>query len=257
MLGRDIRCPNCDQTIAVRIEETTERKGLVPVVESSDEVEVEIVEASDSQDTVEVVEVVSEVGDGKKGALANESRSSSSRWAVPPDALTAASPKNVPAEDEPAEEVTFEKKELPKDDMDMTPMVDVTFLLLIFFMITASFSSEKVFEKPPPISDAPSSSAPIEPKEILDTVRVQIDEFNAYTIILPTGDEREASSKQDLLIALGDAKLEMTTGKDEEGMKMLVEAHEECIHSAVVAALDAGREKGFTSFTVSVVEEFE
>jgi hypothetical protein len=38
---------------------------------------------------------------------------------------------------------------------------------------------------------------------------------------------------------------------------LIVEAHEECIHASIVAALDAGREKGFTSFTVSVVEEFE
>ncbi|MFZ4471051.1 MAG: ExbD/TolR family protein, partial [Pirellula sp.] len=56
-------------------------------------------------------------------------------------------------DEEVLEQVSFKKNELPKDDMDMTPMVDVTFLLLIFFMITASFSSEKVFEKPPPLSE--------------------------------------------------------------------------------------------------------
>jgi hypothetical protein len=37
----------------------------------------------------------------------------------------------------------------------------------------------------------------------------------------------------------------------------LIDAHEECIHAAIVAALDAGREKGFNSFSVTVVEEFE
>jgi biopolymer transport protein ExbD len=160
-------------------------------------------------------------------------------------------------EDDLPEEVSFEAKELPKDDMDMTPMVDVTFLLLIFFMITASFSSEKVFEKPPPLSETPSSRPPDNPPEVYDSVRVQIDEFNAYTIIFPTGDEREASSKQDLLMALGDAKNEVATGKEDENLKLIVEAHEECIHASIVAALDSGREKGFTSFTVSVVEEFE
>lgn len=167
-----------------------------------------------------------------------------------------AKPAPVPV-DEPPEEVAFPVKELPKDDMDMTPMVDVTFLLLIFFMITASFSSEKVFEKPPPLSETPSTRPPDNPPEVYDSVRVQIDEFNAYTIIFPTGDEREASSKQDLLMALGDAKNEVATGKEDENLKLIVEAHEECIHAAIVAALDAGREKGFTSFTVTVVEEFE
>jgi biopolymer transport protein ExbD len=159
-------------------------------------------------------------------------------------------------QEEELEQVTFAKKELPKDDMDMTPMVDVTFLLLIFFMITASFSSEKVFEKPPPMAES-SNKPPDTPPDQSDTVRVQIDEFNAYTIIFSTGDEREASSKQDLLLALGEARAEATSGKENEVLKLLIDAHEECIHASIVAALDAGREAGFGSFSVSVVEEFE
>jgi biopolymer transport protein ExbD len=159
-------------------------------------------------------------------------------------------------QEEELEQVTFAKKELPKDDMDMTPMVDVTFLLLIFFMITASFSSEKVFEKPPPMAES-SNKPPDTPPDQSDTVRVQIDEFNAYTIIFSTGDEREASSKQDLLLALAEARAEATSGKEDEVLKLLIDAHEECIHASIVAALDAGREAGFGSFSVSVVEEFE
>jgi biopolymer transport protein ExbD len=159
-------------------------------------------------------------------------------------------------QEEEIQEVSFAKKELPKDDMDMTPMVDVTFLLLIFFMITASFSSEKVFEKPPPMAES-SNKPPDTPPDQSDTVKVQIDEFNAYTIIFSTGDEREASSKQDLLIALGEARAEATSGKEDEVLKLLIDAHEECIHASIVAALDAGREAGFGSFSVSVVEEFE
>jgi biopolymer transport protein ExbD len=159
-------------------------------------------------------------------------------------------------DEEVLEQVSFKKNELPKDDMDMTPMVDVTFLLLIFFMITASFSSEKVFEKPPPLSDS-SNKPPDKPPDQSDTVRVQIDEFNAYTVIFSTGDEREASSKQDLLLALGEARAEASSGKEDEVLKLLVDAHEECIHASIVAALDAGREAGFGSLSVTVVEEFE
>ncbi|MFM8572036.1 MAG: ExbD/TolR family protein [Pirellula sp.] len=160
-------------------------------------------------------------------------------------------------QEEELEQVAFAKKELPKDDMDMTPMVDVTFLLLIFFMITASFSSEKVFEKPPPLAETPSSKPPDKPPDQFDTVRVQIDEFNAYTVIFSTGDEREASSRQDLLLALSEARVEASSGKDDEVLKLLIDAHEECIHASIVAALDTGREAGFGSFSVTVVEEFE
>ena len=37
-----------------------------------------------------------------------------------------------------------------EDDLDMTPMVDVTFLLLIFFMVTAAFSLQKSINVPTP-----------------------------------------------------------------------------------------------------------
>src|SRR5688572_20269137 len=40
--------------------------------------------------------------------------------------------------------VSLREKSAPQEaEMDMTPMVDVTFLLLIFFMVTASFTMQK------------------------------------------------------------------------------------------------------------------
>jgi biopolymer transport protein ExbD len=200
-----------------------------------------------------------------------------------PDLATAAPP--ILIDDEP-EEVAMRERPSMDDEMDITPMIDMTFLLLIFFiltskmtgeksyevpsakngssiatkncvMMTASFSSEKVFEKPPPLSESPSSKPPDKPPDQSDTVRVQFDEFNAYTVIFSTGDEREASSKQDLLLALSEARAEAAGGKEDEVLKLLVDAHEECIHASIVAALDAGREAGFGSLSVTVVEEFE
>ena len=43
----------------------------------------------------------------------------------------------------------------PRDELDMTPMVDVTFLLLIFFMVTASFSLQKSLPVPDSLADKP------------------------------------------------------------------------------------------------------
>jgi predicted Zn finger-like uncharacterized protein len=235
LAGREIRCPHCDTFIQVPLASAAD----APV--SEEIVEVEVV-ADDVSDVVEIVEsddtyaATVEVDSVDENRFADRSASEAD-------------------EDEEVEEISFPKKELPKDDMDMTPMVDVTFLLLIFFMITASFSSEKVFEEPPPLSDA-SSVQQQEPIN-LDNVRVQIDEYNAYTIILPGGDEREASSKQDLLIALSEARAEVATSANDDQLKLIVEAHVDCIHAAVISALDAGRDRGFTSFQVQVVEEFQ
>ena len=45
--------------------------------------------------------------------------------------------------DEEDEYETFHRQPREEEELDMTPMVDVTFLLLIFFMVTASFSLQK------------------------------------------------------------------------------------------------------------------
>ena len=37
----------------------------------------------------------------------------------------------------------------------------------------------------------------------------------------------------------GEARAEVSTGKEDENLKLLIDAHEECIHAAIVAALDA------------------
>lgn len=147
--------------------------------------------------------------------------------------------------------VAFPKKELPKDDMDMTPMVDVTFLLLIFFMITASFTTEKAIQQKASI-EAASSQPPQDEEHV--PIKILVDEFNAYTVIFPDGAENEATSKQELISILKIAELD---GSSEDASSIVIEAHEDSIHAAVVAALDAGRQQNITNFKVTVVENFD
>ncbi len=141
------------------------------------------------------------------------------------------------------------------EDMDMTPMVDVTFLLLIFFMITASFSVQKSIQRPAQRPQDPSTRAMETPTdENPDIVTVQVDEFNAYNVITSEWD-RAAGSKQDLIVALNDAHAGNAAGN--QPSKLVVQAHEDCMHASVIAALDAGREAQFENFQVSTVEQFD
>lgn len=163
---------------------------------------------------------------------------------------------SIPIEEEPeAESLKFEKKKNRDDsEMDMTPMVDVTFLLLIFFMITASFSIQKVFRTPAQKSNEASINAVPDPnQDNSDSVIVQIDEFNSYTVLLPSGEEREVPSKQDLIVLLSDTK-----GEGDQGpQKLIIRAHEDSTHSTVVAALDAGRDANFERFELTTIEELD
>ena len=89
---------------------------------------------------------------------------------------------NEPEEVDDEPELSFSKKEpIPEDELDMTPMVDVTFLLLIFFMVTASFTLQKSIPQPPAASDAPSTNV-VEEEEQQDYVEVIIDQNNSYYV---------------------------------------------------------------------------
>ena len=94
--------------------------------------------------------------------------------------------------------------------VDMTPMVDVTFLLLVFFMVTAAFTLQRSFELP--VRNEGPADTRIEPDEEVALVTVTIDEFNSYRVSTP-GWEEEAPSEQDLRIGL-DFRAAIAASKD-------------------------------------------
>lgn len=126
-------------------------------------------------------------------------------------------------------------------EMDMTPMVDVTFLLLIFFMVTASFSLQKSIEQPVQKQDKPSTNVTMEEfEDNPDFVVVQIDEFDTFRVITAEFDE-EAPSEQELLVKLRRAR---QGGGGQIPTKLLVAAHGDTSHGRVIMAMDAGTEVG-------------
>tara|TARA_R110002049_G_scaffold2750_10_gene22440 strand:- start:83072 stop:83812 length:741 start_codon:yes stop_codon:yes gene_type:complete len=143
------------------------------------------------------------------------------------------------------------RRKREEDELDMTPMVDVTFLLLIFFMVTASFSLQKSIEMPRQQTDAPSTSTTDEDPEELDQVELQVDEFGSF-LVLAADWEKETPGKQNLITAL---KESMTAGSD--AMRLAIKVHELAKLQALVDAMDAGTIAGFTEVEVTQVEEFD
>ena len=124
----------------------------------------------------------------------------------------------------------------------MTPMVDVVFQLLIFFMLTAAFALQKSLTLPKPADDQPSSN--VVQKSIEDSpefVIVRVDEFNTFHVLTVDWEE-EAPSVQDLHIRLRRAREGNADGTIPT--KLLVEAAGDALHGRVVSALDAGTATG-------------
>ncbi len=150
-------------------------------------------------------------------------------------------------------EILFGKREREETEMDMTPMVDVTFLLLIFFMVTAAFSLQKSLQVPTPRPDEPSQNVQQrDPQEDPDMVTVHVDEFNTFRVVTTDWDE-EAPSDQELLTQLRKARSGNAQGR--VPTKLLVMANGEAMHEKVVTALDAGTEVGMDEIQLMMVEE--
>ena len=164
--------------------------------------------------------------------------------------LLAAEPDEEPA-------VMFgELERAGEPEMDMTPMVDVTFLLLIFFMVTAAFAMQKSFEVPVPKPDEPSSQTRTiqDLEDDPNVVVVRIDEFNTFYVVAAAWDEeKEAPSKQELLVKLREARNSGDSGN--VANTLVVMAHGDAMHEKVVMAMDAGTDVGMDEVKLSTFED--
>lgn len=140
-----------------------------------------------------------------------------------------------------------------RDEMDMTPMVDVTFLLLIFFMITAAFALQKSLAVPPVDDD---QAAPMQTVEDLekDSIVVRVDGDNVYWIGCPMwSEEQRAPSMTDMRAKVREAR--EGNGQTKGPSKMLVQANGDATNERVVAALDAGSAVGMEDIRLMTYED--
>ena len=142
----------------------------------------------------------------------------------------------APGEDDEGEpELLVRRRKLEFEEMDLTPMVDVTFLLLIFFMITASFTLHKALAVPPPESEQDGARQSIQTLDDLlnDSIKVEVDEKNELVV-----DDEPLAAGADLAALLQD---KMRVGQKAE---LIVIANAEAHHETVVRVVDAANEAG-------------
>ncbi|TWU01475.1 biopolymer transporter ExbD [Neorhodopirellula pilleata] len=265
LAGRTIRCPGCEQ--ALTIPKPAPVASATPVARNaqnelaSDEaMEVEPVYIPDPVSSTSVVNGSAVTASSANGRVASGKMTSDrgipgagTAVATPPSVAMAPridTPEPIKKDDEDDDLVPPRKKR-EDGELDMTPMVDVTFLLLIFFMVTASFSLQKSIQMPRQSSDLPSMSNVEEETEELDPVELEIDESGAFLVLAPEW-ERETPGKQNLITALKES-----IGDNRDGMKLDIKVHENAKLQMLVDGMDAGTIAGFTQIQVTEVDGFD
>jgi biopolymer transport protein ExbD len=131
------------------------------------------------------------------------------------------------------------RRELPA--LNLTPLIDIVFLLLIFFMVTTSFSREtRLLVSLPEASGSAENAA--------ESIEVLVDREGGYAI----NGRRLVNAEVDSLVR----GLELESGGDVSLLVVLV-ADAEVQHQSVVSAMEAIGRAGFASLSIATREPIE
>ena len=250
--GKRVRCPHCDQIVEVPPAGSTAAPitSQPAVAEAEEAVPPPILTAEPVETHSLPPLILADPADPVQPFSLH-------RTPTPPILTEAASKTELAEAAPPAKAFSMGKKREPiQAEMDMTPMVDVTFLLLIFFMVTASFTMQKSQQIPKPQqSDGSAQVKSLEDiRDNPDYVTVRIDSQNTFHVSAPSmEDEQEAPSRNELVIKVKQARQPDKQGKVPN--KLLILAHGDALHARVVAAIDVGTDVGMEEVQLLKVEE--
>lgn len=136
--------------------------------------------------------------------------------------------------------MNFQPQKREEVDVNLTPLIDVVFLLLIFFMVSTTFKDQSEIEIRLP-------TASEEPKEMtLESIEVTIDaQGQFYVNSRPLVNTQLETLKRALQEIAG----------DEDDPMVIVKADAMTPHQAVITAMDASRQLGFARLGFATIED--
>ncbi|MDH5217578.1 MAG: biopolymer transporter ExbD [Gammaproteobacteria bacterium] len=127
----------------------------------------------------------------------------------------------------------FRNKPTEEPDLNITPLIDIVFLLLIFFMVSTTFKQE--FEVGIELPQA-SSESRLQEK----TLQISIDGKGQYFVNQQKLVNTQANSLK--------RALEKVAGDDRK-LPVIISADGMTPHQAVITAMDVARQLGFSKLT--------
>lgn len=138
----------------------------------------------------------------------------------------------------------FPRKAREPVDINLAPLIDVVFILLLFFVVTTTFTRETLLkiDLPEAVSGAQPEDQYSIPLEIL------VGQDGSYAV----NGKTLASSDLNALMA---ALIEVSAGDKE--LPVTLSADGKAPHQAVVTAMDAASKLGFIHMRITTVEAQE
>jgi len=136
--------------------------------------------------------------------------------------------------------MNFRPRRQKEVDVNLTPLIDVVFLLLIFFMVTTSFDKDAEIKIDLPTADNTTSS------QTTDRLELVIDSQGRYYI-----NGREVLNTQ--AETLFQAMKHVLTQQDEVPL-LVISADANANYQAVVTAMDIAGRLGLKNFSIATTQ---
>ncbi len=133
----------------------------------------------------------------------------------------------------------FRRQAREELSVNLTPLIDVVFLLLIFFMVSTTFNRETQLSV-----DLPEATGLVR-EEVAQQVEILIDEQGQYRVNgRPLVDAR--------MRTLQAAVYEISKG--DTTLPLVISADAEASHQSVVRAMDAAGQMGFSRLSIASIQ---
>jgi biopolymer transport protein ExbD len=132
--------------------------------------------------------------------------------------------------------VHFRRQSKQHDEINLTPLIDVVFLLLIFFMVSTTFTKETHLKVDLPEAEGQQAPQP------QDKIEVMISADGNYAV---NGESLVNSQMQTLLTAIE------VKGQGNKELPFIITADANVPYEKVVQVMDAAGRLGYTNLTMT------
>jgi len=143
----------------------------------------------------------------------------------------------------------FSDREEEELQINLTPLIDVVFLLLIFFMVSTTFSKESELR-----IQLPESSDEAVEQRRSPVLEVEISAEGVYAVKGPADESAQqllGTDRETLYRALASA------AGNREDIVTIIRADRQTPHASVIRAMDMARRLGFTDITFATQQVIE